>query len=322
MLQQVSSFDLSEQEVLYALQIDTSLLNEPTNKIDADIVALFIDYIAEQKPNIRIGLEMGFRFPVSIMGIILNIYQNCHTLKDIFDKSPLYAPLVNTICQFSNYTDSQYFYHIMAVADNFEIKHSLAAKQIYESQYGIILQLIYSLTGKHIVPIKVCTPYKREENIDLLESLIKCNIEFEKPFMMVFDKSILRVPVTNANPEILGVAERLVSELVDKEQKYNIASITRKFILQSIPSINLNLKEVARKMNMSERTLQRKLLLENTSYQTILDNVRKELAYKYLFENIPFAEIAFLLGFESQSAFNKFFKKHFGMQPATFKRYK
>jgi AraC-like DNA-binding protein len=70
---------------------------------------------------------------------------------------------------------------------------------------------------------------------------------------------------------------------------------------------------------MSERTLQRKLLAENTSYQAILDGIRKELANKYLKEHISLVEIAFLLGFESQSAFNKFFRKHFGQKPTIYK---
>lgn len=70
---------------------------------------------------------------------------------------------------------------------------------------------------------------------------------------------------------------------------------------------------------MSERTLLRKLLGENTSYQTILDDVRKELANKYLAENISLIEISFLLGFEFQSAFNKFFRRHFGQKPTKHK---
>lgn len=79
------------------------------------------------------------------------------------------------------------------------------------------------------------------------------------------------------------------------------------------------MKSAARDLNMSERTLQRKLLAEKTSYQTILDDVRKELANKYLEENISLVEVSFLLGFESQSAFNKFFRKHFGKKPTSYK---
>lgn len=96
-LRQVTLLGLDEADILSALNIDNSLLDKTTNKVDANIVGQSIEYIASQKPNIRIGLKMGFNFPVSIMGIILNVYQNCNTLKDVFDKSTVYAPAVNTI---------------------------------------------------------------------------------------------------------------------------------------------------------------------------------------------------------------------------------
>lgn len=107
--------------------------------------------------------------------------------------------------------------------------------------------------------------------------------------------------------------------MLNKEQNQNTYSVVRRYMLQTIPGINLNLKSTARDLNMSERTLQRKLLGEDTSYQIILDEVRKELAKKYLEENISLVEISFLLGFESQSTFNKFFRKHFGQKPTKYK---
>ena len=125
--------------------------------------------------------------------------------------------------------------------------------------------------------------------------------------------------IINANSEILIIAEQLISQLLNKEQNQNTYSVVRRYMLQTIPGINLNLKSTARDLNMSERTLQRKLLGEDTSYQIILDEVRKGLAKKYLEENISLIEISFLLGFESQSAFNKFFRKHFGQKPTKYK---
>lgn len=318
-LRQVSLLGLDEADILSALNIDSSLLDKTTKKVDANIVGQSIEYIASQKPNIRIGLKMGFNFPVSIMGIILNVYQNCHTLKDVFDKSPVYAPAVNTICLFSNYSDERYLYHSMEVADNFSKNYPIATRHIYESQFGIILQLIYALTGKHITPISVHSPYKKENTSDVLETFLQCPVQYDKPFMMIFDKEILNTRIINANFEMLLIAERLISQLLNKEQKQSVSSIVRNYILQTIPGINLSLKSVARDLIMSERTLQRKLLVENTSYQAILDGVRIELANNYLEEQISLAEISFLLGFESQSAFNKFFRKHFGQKPTRYK---
>lgn len=319
-LRQVSLLEMDEAEVFGVLGIDSSLFEKTTNKIDSSIVGQFFEYIASQKPNIRIGLKMGFNFPVSVMGVILNVYQNCCTLKDVFKKSPLYAPAVNTICLFSNHSDERYFYHSMQVADEFSENYPIATRHIYESQYGIILQLIYALTGKHITPILVYSPYKQENTPDLLENMMQCPVRFDEPFMMIFDKEILETHITNANSEMLFLAERLILQLLDKEQQQSVSSVVRRYILQTVPGINLCLKSTARDLNMSDRTLQRKLLSENTSYQIILDDVRKELAIKYLRENISLVEISFLLGFETQSAFNKFFKKHFEKQPSVFRK--
>ncbi|MEG2332444.1 MAG: AraC family transcriptional regulator ligand-binding domain-containing protein [Bacteroides sp.] len=318
-LRQVSLLGLNESEVLAELGVDNSLLENTTNKVDANVVGHSIEYIVRQRPDIRIGLTMGFNFPVSVIGVILNVYQNCRTLKDVFDKSPLYAPAVNTICLFSNHTDEHFFYHTMKVADEFSEKYPVATKHIYESQYGIILQLIYALTGKRITPISVSTLYTQNTSPDLLETLVQCPVKFGEPFVMVFEKDFMQTPVINANAELLSIAERLVSQLLEEEQLQITSSIVRRYILQTIPGINLSLKSTACNLNMSERTLQRKLISENTSYQNILDGVRKELAKKYLEENVSFVEISFLLGFESQSAFNKFFKKHFGQKPTRYR---
>ena len=141
LLQQANLFGIDEVEVFGALGIDSSLFGKTTNKVDSSIVGRFLEYIASQISNIRIGLEMGFNFPVSVMGVILNVYQNCRTLKDVFKKSPLYAPAVNTICLFSNHTDERYFHHSMQVADEFSESYPIATRYIYESQYGIYFNL-------------------------------------------------------------------------------------------------------------------------------------------------------------------------------------
>lgn len=88
--------------------------------------------------------------------------------------------------------------------------------------------------------------------------------------------------------------------------------------MHNLSNTDLSFKRVAEKFNMSERNIQRKLKLEGTSYQQILNNLRMNLAQEYIKEKVPFTEIAFLLGFESQSAFNKFFHKQFHTTPSLY----
>ncbi len=71
---------------------------------------------------------------------------------------------------------------------------------------------------------------------------------------------------------------------------------------------------------MSVRQLQGRLKQEGTSYQKLLDQVREELAIGYLNKgDATLCEVAFLLGYSEQGAFNHAFKRWTGSTPGEFK---
>ena len=76
-------------------------------------------------------------------------------------------------------------------------------------------------------------------------------------------------------------------------------------------------EKIAKTIGMSERTLQRKLKEKGTTFRSILDEIRKELAVSYVRDlDIPLSEIAFILGFSEQSAFSRAFKRLTGISPS------
>jgi AraC-like DNA-binding protein len=71
---------------------------------------------------------------------------------------------------------------------------------------------------------------------------------------------------------------------------------------------------------MSGRTLQRRLSARGYSFQALVDESRRELAERLLKETgYPLAEIAFLIGFSEQSAFNRAFKRWAGQTPRSYR---
>ena len=72
-LQQASLFEIDEAEVFSVLGIDSSLFEKTTNKVDSSIVGQYLEYIASQRHNTRMGLKMGFNFPVSVMLSLIHI---------------------------------------------------------------------------------------------------------------------------------------------------------------------------------------------------------------------------------------------------------
>jgi AraC-like DNA-binding protein len=75
-------------------------------------------------------------------------------------------------------------------------------------------------------------------------------------------------------------------------------------------------KEVASSLNMSERTLRRRLDEEATSFMQIVDDVRNHLARQYLSETkLTIAEVGELLGFDDVANFRRAFKRWNGYPP-------
>ncbi len=81
-----------------------------------------------------------------------------------------------------------------------------------------------------------------------------------------------------------------------------------------------DLDSVARALHTSGRSLRRHLASQGTSYQQVLDEVRKRLALQYLSTtHLPLQEIAYLLGFNDASNFRRAFRKWTGRMPSDYR---
>lgn len=78
---------------------------------------------------------------------------------------------------------------------------------------------------------------------------------------------------------------------------------------------------VARALNVSVRTLQRRLAGHGTNFRRVSDAVQARLAEGYLADPaVSVSEVAFLLGFSEQSAFNRAFHRWTGESPGRWRR--
>lgn len=318
---QFEDMGLDNLEISSKLNVDLEILNQPMATISSDILGSYIELVINRSGNHRLGLEKGFDVPVTIAGMLYKLYENCTTLKEVFEKSDIHTPTINPLYRYINRIDENLFIHRITINEEFAKKYPLATRQLYESQLGISLQILYSLTGKRIKPMQIRTIYDKEGDNDKLNNYFKCPIQYAtNEFALLFDSSILDFPILTANNQLLSIIEKLIIEMKERGQESNLSNAIRKYLLQCLPTIDVDIKTVAQNLNFGERTLQRRLRKENTSYREILNSVRIELSERYIEENISFAEIAYLLGFDSQSAFNKFFQKHFKKQPSIFKK--
>lgn len=139
-----------------------------------------------------------------------------------------------------------------------------------------------------------------------------------------FDAALLRLPVPNADVSLYPVlqqhAERLLQAKLSAQRDPGIVAQVRASIANNLAQDRARLASIAEELAVSQRTLQRKLADAGVSFQQLLDQTRQELAQGYLLQrDLGLADIAFLLGFQEQSAFNHAFKEWTGESPGSYR---
>jgi AraC-like DNA-binding protein len=91
-------------------------------------------------------------------------------------------------------------------------------------------------------------------------------------------------------------------------------------IVRSLAHGQVRLATIAEELALSPRTLQRKLSEAGSSFQQVLDQARFALARDYLRRpELSLVDIAFLLGYQEQSAFNHAFREWAGVNPGAYR---
>jgi AraC-like DNA-binding protein len=79
-------------------------------------------------------------------------------------------------------------------------------------------------------------------------------------------------------------------------------------------------EDVAQSLNVSARTLRRKLRDENSSFRQVVDELRRDMAVRYLRDtNLTVEEIADSLGFSDAANFRQAFRRWTKTTPREFK---
>ena len=124
-----------------------------------------------------------------------------------------------------------------------------------------------------------------------------------------------------SHPQLAELNDQIMIEYLAKLDQDHISQKAKATIDDQLPSGNVTDEIVARSLYMSSRKLQRQLKKAGTTFNTLLNEVRQDLAKKYLREeDTSMTEIAFLLGFSESSAFSRAFKRWTGVSPTTYRK--
>jgi AraC-like DNA-binding protein len=137
-----------------------------------------------------------------------------------------------------------------------------------------------------------------------------------------FDADLLRAPLGSADANLHDLmrrhAERVLREL---PQALPITRQVKTLITEELTDGHPGCAHIAQRLQMSPRTLERRLELEGTTFTRLLEEVRESLALRYVGdEEMPLSQVASLLGFSQTTAFHRAFRRWTGQTPLQYRK--
>ena len=194
-----------------------------------------------------------------------------------------------------------------------------------EAEPGVLVDLCFAWiigigrrgTGRALNPVRVelqRTPVNRK----LYETHFDCPVKFKAARnALVFSKTDLDKLFVTHNAELLSiVAPQLEMELKQQLSQQTTRDHVKANLKLLLPGKRPSMLQVAMELNMSQRSLQRRLSEEGATFQQLLEDARRELAHHYLVHSsLELSETAYLLGYENSNSFLRAFHNWEGISP-------
>jgi len=172
-------------------------------------------------------------------------------------------------------------------------------------------------SGEQITPLRLDLA-RPAKNRALFESHFGCRVHFKADRnALIFRSRDLDTPFVTHNEEMLEViGAHLETELEARNARSNVGEQVKETLSRSMAGKRPTLEDVAKELGLGARTLQRRLTDSGLTFQTLVEDTRRQLAHHFLKQRaVELNETAFLLGFEDANSFFRAFQIWEGISP-------
>ncbi|NPC54206.1 AraC family transcriptional regulator [Caenimonas sp. S4] len=191
-------------------------------------------------------------------------------------------------------------------------------------EFGMLalLLLCQRATRRQLRPLSVEFVFPEPADLHPYRMAFQCPLRFGQPAnRMRLGREDLALPIANASESLFAVHERLIEDRVARLGKARTSYRASEEIIRRLHLGEPRRQDVARHLDLSDAALEQRLRAEGSSFEELLDGVRRELAEHYLSQGThTLGHIAGLLGWTTPSPFNAACKRWFGFAPTQYRQ--
>jgi AraC-like DNA-binding protein len=205
-----------------------------------------------------------------------------------------------------------------------ELSYSGVAKHLDRHQTECfaltLVRLVRQLVGQKIFPLGASFVHHRSGDLRRARDLLGCEIEFGAA--LSFDPRVVDRTLVDADPFLNRLmvedCERAITARPSNASPFR--TVVENSIAPLLPHAEASAEQVAKSLGLSERTLARRLASEGLSFGATLDELRRDLAIRYLGERgLQISQIAWRVGFHQPSAFSHACRRWTGKTPSQYR---
>ncbi len=245
--------------------------------------------------NQYFGLYFGFFLNLKALGSVYEISLSTSNIEQVISLWSDYSDMNFPLIKFSSYVENDKF----TLELDSDLENGLIKNQILDTIFTFVYRELDILVGDNntviFLPYENCNEYKR---------MFNCEIKYRNKHTFSFDKDILDREINMGKRKIIESLLPAFLILLDNKENNSFSSLVKQMTLNMCNPELPTLKQVSVQFSMTERTIQRKLKTEQTSFRKITNEIKSELSnYLKKGKKIKTKDIAFILGYSSSSSF-------------------
>lgn len=297
--------------------LDRQALDDPAGRFSIDDISVLWEMAVARSGKTALGLSKALALAHGNLGIVRYAMMSCPTLLGALERLVRYMNIVSNAATFSLAEDVDGYW--------FELGHRGGERPVPRQrvEFGMLTMLTSCswFTGRELTPLVVEFVYPLPPDPQLHRQAFGCPVTFGATAnRTLLRRADLALPLSARDAAMAQLHEQLIDEELERLEGANTSHQARRILAAQLSSSEPRREQVAAALAMSDRTLQRRLQAEGTSFQRLLDDTRRELAQGYLRRpRSSVKQVAELLGFEDQSNLFRACKRWFGESPARYR---
>ncbi len=295
-------------------------ISDSENMVDWEKAALIWVPLLKLTNDPLVGLHVGMGTEKLLQGMVGFLIQSSKDLHQACSILCKYGRLSSPMVEYKYVVKEAAILEIMQ-NKMWLMKHPEPARQAHDFLFASLINTSSALTGKRIIPVRIELTYERRA-VDEYRNFFGCDILFnQETNRIILDKRDIELPILTSDQSMFERFNAMVDEkqalMINNTIEGNLKQVLFMRFKGRIPSVD----EAASALQMTPRSLQRKLLQERTTFRDVAGAVRKDIALQ-LMQNpaIKISEVSDILGYSDPTAFRKAFKSWTKTAPRTIRK--